>query len=142
MRVTWHLGAVFTLTIFILMVPLFVGVTYLKTEIGLTSIAAGVAFSIFALTRMVGGYTWGIISDFLPRKYVIATGSILFAILLLALVSFGKETATIYVIIAGMGFALGIYPVTFAMASSYFPLQIIGTASGLLNAFGGVGFMV
>jgi MFS family permease len=61
---------------------------------------------------------------------------------MLALVSFGKEPAVCYVIIGAMGFAIGISGVNFAMISDYFPLQVIGTASGLVNAISGIGFIL
>ena len=91
---------------------------------------------------VAGGYVWGFISNHTPRKYVIATCSILSAAFLLALITFGKETAIIYVIVGLMGFAVGIPVVTFAMIPDYFPSQVIGTASGLINAISGVGFIL
>ncbi len=142
MRITWHLGTMFILTVFILTTPTFFVVTYLMTEVGLTSVEAGGAFSIFLISMMLGGYVWGFISDRVPRKYVVSTCSILYAVLLLALVGFGKETEGIYVIIGAMGFAIGIPSVTFAMISDYFPLKVVGTASGLINAISGVGFIL
>jgi sugar phosphate permease len=142
MGITWHLGAVFILTVFIVTILTFFVVTYLITEVGLTPIAAGGAFSIFSLTMMAGGFVWGVISDHVPRKYVVSTGSILYALLLLALISFGKETTAIYIIVGAMGFAIGIPAVTFAMIPDHFPKHVIGTASGLVNAISGVGFIL
>jgi sugar phosphate permease len=142
MGITWHLGTVFILTVFILTIPTFFIVTYLITEVGLTTVEAGGAFSIFLLSMMVGGYVWGFVSDRVPRKYVVSTCCILYAVFMLALVSFGKEPAVCYVIIGAMGFAIGISGVNFAMISDYFPLQVIGTASGLVNAISGIGFIL
>jgi sugar phosphate permease len=142
MGITWHLGAVFILTVFIVTILTFFVVTYLITEVGLTPIAAGGAFSIFSLTMMAGGFVWAFISDHVPRKYVVSTGSILYALLLLALISFGKEATAIYIIVGAMGFAIGIPAVTFAMIPDHFPKHVIGTASGLVNAISGVGFIL
>ena len=142
MGITWHLGGVFILTVFILIIPTFFVATYLITEIGLSPIAAGGAFSIFMIAMMVGGYIWGFISDRVPRKYVVSTCCILYAIFLLALIGFGKETAIVYVIIGAMGFAIGVSAITFAMISDYFPLKFVGTASGLVNAISGIGFIL
>jgi sugar phosphate permease len=142
MGITWHLGAIFTLTVFVLTIPTLFVVTYLITEVGLATVASGGAFSIFTLAMLVGGYTWGFISDHLPRKFVVATCSILYAASLLALISFGKEIAIIYIIIAVMGFAIGITAVTFAMIPEYFSIRILGTASGLINAISGLGLMI
>jgi sugar phosphate permease len=142
MGVTWHLGAIFTLTVFVLSMPTLFVVTYLITEVGLTPVAAGGAFSIFTIAMMVGGYLWGFISDHVSRKYVVATCSILYAASLLALISFGKEIAIIYVIIAAMGFAIGISAVNFAMIPEYYSIKITGTASGLINAISGIGLMI
>ncbi len=142
MGITWHLGAVFVLNIFILKIALFFIVAYLITEVGLTTVAAGVAFSIFSLAMMTGGYVWGFISDYVQRKYVVAAGSILYAALMLALISFGKETAIIYIIVGAMGFAIGTPAVTFAMIPDHFPRHVTGTASGIINGISGVGFIL
>ena len=142
MGITWHLGAIFILNVFIFKVVTFFIVTYLITEVGLTPLAAGGAFSIFSITMMAGSYVWGFMSDHVSRKYVVTTASLLYALLLLALIVFGKETAVIYVIVAAMGFTIGTPAVTFAMISDYFPSQVAGTASGLVNAISGVGFIL
>jgi sugar phosphate permease len=142
MGITWHLSAIFTLTVLVKTIPTIFVVAYLITEIKLKSIEAGLAFSIFTLAMMGGGYLWGFISDYVPRKYVVAICSILYAIALLALIVFGKELTLIYVIVAAMGFTIAISPVTFALIPDCFPLKVVGTASGLVNAISGVGFIL
>ena len=142
MGIIWHLSTVFILMVFIVIIPIFFVVTYLITEAGLTPVAAGGAFSIFMIANMIGGYTWGFISDHVPRKYVLSICSILYAVFLLALIGFGKNITTIYILVAAMGFSIGIPAVTFAMISDYLSLKIVGTASGLINAISGVGFIL
>jgi sugar phosphate permease len=142
MGITWHLGLVFILTVFVLIIPTLFIVTYLITQVGLTPLEAGGAFSIFSIAMMAGGYVWGFISDYVPRKYVVTMCSILYAMFLLILVGVGKEIAVIYVMIGAMGFAIGIPAVTFAMIPDYFSLQRIGAASGLVNAISGIGFIL
>lgn len=142
MGITWHLSAIFTLTVFIKTIPTLFVVAYLITEVKLTPIEAGAAFSIFTFSMMIGGYLWGFLSDHVPRNYVVAICSILYAAFLLALIIFGKEITIIYVIVGAMGFVIAISPATFAMIPDNFPLKIVGTASGLVNAISGVGFIL
>ena len=132
------MGTVFILTVFILIVPTFFVVIYLVRELGLSPLAAGGTFSIFLLTMMIGSYTWGFMSDCVPRKYILSICSILYAFFMLALIGFGKEISVIYVIIGAMGFSIGVPEVTFAMIPDHFPLKVVGTASGLVNALSGV----
>jgi MFS family permease len=140
--ITWHLGAIFVLNVFILKAFNFFVVAYLISELGLTPVAAGVAFSVFALSMMVGGFVWGFMSDFVARKYVLATGSILYAVFLFAFIMFGHTLTSIYILVGAMGFAVGTPAVTFAMVSDYFPVEVTGTASGIINAISGVGFLL
>ncbi|MGD6851814.1 MAG: MFS transporter [Candidatus Bathyarchaeia archaeon] len=140
--ITWHLGAIFVLNVFIIKAFNFFVVAYLISEVGLTPVEAGGAFSVFALSMMVGGYVWGFLSDYIARKYVVALGSILYAIFLLAFIIFGNEIIAIYILAAAVGFAIGTPAVTFAMVSDYFPLNVTGTASGIINAISGVGFLL
>ena len=91
---------------------------------------------------MIGGYTWGFMSDRVPRKYVLSICSILYAVFMLALIGFGKEISVIYAIVGAMGFSIGVPGVTFAMIPDHFPLKVVGTASGLVNAVSGVGFIL
>ncbi len=142
MGITWHLGTVYILNVFIFKTVSFFIVAYLITEVKLTPLAAGGAFSIFAVAMMFGSYVWGFMSDYVPRKYVLTTTSILYAVSLLVFTGLGKEIAVIYVIVGAMGFAIGTSAVTFAMIPDYFPSKVTGTASGLVNAISGVGFIL
>ncbi len=139
---TWHLGAIFVMNIFILKVFNFFVVAYLISEVGLSPVEAGGAFSVFALFMMVGGYVWGYLSDYVARKYIVAIGSVLYAVFLSAFIIFGNEITAVYILVAAMGFAIGTPAVTFAMVSDYFPLNVTGTASGIINAISGVGFLL
>ncbi len=139
MGITWHMCVVFILTIAMLTIPQFFVASYLMQEVGLSSVAAGFAYSIFSLMMMVGGFVWGFISDHIVRKYVVVTGIVLYAVSLLALITFGKETAVVYALMGAVGFAGGIPVVEFAMLPDYFNLKIIGTATGLVNGMSGVG---
>jgi MFS family permease len=114
-------------------------VTYLITEVGLSPGEAGVVFGVFSIASMIGGYVIGFISDRMSRKIVVAVGSIFFAVFLLALIGFGNESAIIYVLVAGLGFAGGWVIVINAMIADYFPVNVLGTASGLVSGIGGVG---
>jgi len=141
--ITWHLILIFFLNIFIIEILYSFLVAYLITQAGLSSIAAGGAFSVFTFLMMAGSYVWAFLSDNIQRKYVLATGSILCAVFLLALITvFRSEIAAIYIIVGGIGFAIGTPPVTFAMISDYFPSHVIGTASGIINGVSGIGFAI
>ena len=142
MRITWHLGAIFILNVFVLVVFTFFIIAFLITEVKLTPAAAGGAFSIFSVAMVAGSYVWGFISDYVNRKYVVAVASILYAVLLITFVGYGKEMAIICFLFGGMGFAAGTPPVTFAMIPDHFPIQVRGVASGLINSISGVGFVL
>lgn len=136
---TWHLGLILALSLILIVPTVVFLVTYLITEVGLSQGEAGVVFGVFSIASMIGGYVLGFISDYMSRKIVVALGSILFAVFLLALIGFGNESAIIYVLVAGLGFAGGETIVVSAMIADYFPLNVLGTASGLINGIGGVG---
>ena len=63
----------------------------------------------------------------------------MFAVFLLALIGFGNKSAVIYVLVAGLGLTSGIFIVLSALLADYFPLNVLGTASGIVNGIGGVG---
>jgi MFS family permease len=141
--ITRHLILIFFLNIFIIKIVYSFLVAYLITQIGLSSIAAGGAFSIFTFSMMAGSYVWAFLSDYIQRKYVLAAGSILCAVFLLALITgFRSETVATYIMVGGIGFAIGTPPVTFAMIPDYFPSNVIGTASGTINGVSGIGFVI
>jgi len=136
---TWHLGLILALSLFLIIPTLVFLATYLITEVGLSPREVGVVYSVFSISSMIGGYVLGFISDRISRKYVVTTASILFAVFLLALISFEPESIAIYVLVAGMGFTSGTSIVAKALLADYVPLNVLGTASGLVNSIGGVG---
>jgi MFS family permease len=141
--ITWKLIIIFFLNIIVIEVVYSFLVVYLITQAGLSSIAAGGAFSILTISMMAGCFVWAFLSDYIQRKYVLAAGSILCAVFILALtIGVGSEIVLTYVIVGGIGFAMGTPPVTFAMISDCFPSRARGTASGIINSVSAIGFAV
>jgi sugar phosphate permease len=136
---TWHLGLILALYL-LLIIPIVVFlVTYLITEAGLTQGEAGIVYSTFAIASIIGGYALGFISDRISRKYILTVINIMFAVFLLALISFGDNFVIINILVAGLGFAGGETIIISAIIADYFPLNVLGTASGVINGIGGVG---
>jgi ACS family glucarate transporter-like MFS transporter len=136
---TWHLGLILALYIFLIIPIVVFLVTYLITEVGLSQGEAGIVYSIFAIASIIGGYVLGFISDRISRKYLLTLINIMIAVFLLALISFGDYFLIINILVVGLGFAGGETIIISAIIADYFPLNVLGTASGVINGIGGVG---
>jgi MFS family permease len=141
--ITWKLILIFFLNIIIMEIVYSFLVAYLITQAGLSSIAAGGAFSIFTFSIMAGSFVWAFLSDHIQRRYVLAVGSILCAVFLLVLIIWVRSDIVVtYIIVGGLGFAMGTPAVTFAMISDFFSSHVRGTASGIINGVSGFGFVI
>ena len=142
MGITWHLSIVLILiTMMWISVASFLPV-YIILQVGLSVVVAGLAIAIFSLAGLVGGFAWGFISDHIPRKIAMLGAVCIFIVSLLALIYFGTETTIIYVLSGIMGFAVACGVISFAMVPDYFPVKVLGTASGVINAMCGLGMVI
>jgi len=113
-------------------------VAYLA-EIGLSTVEAGVGFSVFMIAVLIGQYLWGILSDYLPRIYILSICTSLLAIFTYVFLTFRMDQIGMYIVIGLMGISDGVTPVIFALISDNFDPKVLGVATGVIISIVGFG---
>ena len=116
-------------------------VAYLA-ERGLQITEAGVGFSLLWAASLAGMYLWGALSDYIQRKCILATCSLLSVAFTCIFLTFQTDLASTFLLVGLMGATTGLAPVFFAMISDYFNFEVVGTATGVIFAILGIGFIV
>jgi MFS family permease len=141
MRGIWHIA---TLNILFLMSSLCIStflVAYL-VERGLQTTEAGVGFSVLSAASFAGMYLWGVLSDHMQRKYILVASTFLSVAFTSVFLTFQMNMLSTFLLVGLIGVSTGIAPVFFAVISDYFNFKVVGTATGVIFAMLGVGFIL
>lgn len=105
---------------------------------GLSVAYAPMALVVMNLAYVVSAYPAGVLSDRLPRQHLLVVGC---AVMVVAdcFLAFGSGSAAIFVGIAAWGLHMGITEgLLAALTADYAPLELRGTAFGVVNLVRGV----
>ncbi len=111
----WKLGSVYFMFGFSYMIYMTFFVAYLTKEIGMEPAAAGSIFAIIGVVAIFGGLLWGVVSDYMGRRYACVCIYLVLAVSY-ALPAFftGREAVYISVVLFGIAFSV---PVLMAAAA-------------------------
>jgi sugar phosphate permease len=141
MTVTWHLGIMYAFfNIGSLCIQTYL-VSYIM-ETGQNLVVAGSVSSVLALCSLLSQNICGILSDRVPRRYIVSIMGMLQAVFIGLFIILSKGLLTDYVMISLIGLSGGTIPVIWAMFSDYFNQKYAGTASGVIMSIGGLGSVV
>jgi MFS family permease len=106
-------------------------------ESGVEKLTAGYAYSIYAVSNLLGMFFWGNLSDRKSRKTVLFLSGFL-QIIFISLILIYKQDPTIYAEIIFLGFSTGTVPTIFAITAEYFSPKNLGALTGISVSFAGI----
>ena len=119
------------------------GVPFVMQMYTLNKVEASIVVMMMSIGFSFGALFWGIVSDRLTvsRKKVYLFGLILYVIawVFLTLFRYVSLNSWLHVLFFVLGFFFGVIPISVAMIKSLFPLKIMGSATGAVNALPFVG---
>ncbi|MFB3888393.1 MAG: nitrate/nitrite transporter [Candidatus Bathyarchaeia archaeon] len=138
MKTTWHIATIHAaLFSAALLINAFLA-GYL-TEIGFSLVSAGFAFSVFTAAKFIGQYTFGILSDYIPRKFVLSFIAFLLVVSMTIFISLRTGELGTYALVFSIGLSVGCTPVLYAISCDNFRTNVLGTATGIAMFMDGLG---